>query len=451
MTLSPLFTDGCVLRMGTGSAIFGRAQHGERVTAEFQGVTYETFGDASGRFNIALSELSHGGAFELRVNDVVLRDVYVGEVWLCAGQSNMQITFARIGRRYPEVMAAPPEPRIRRFLVPQDTDFTAPRADIVGSWAQSDPEHIADFTAVGWFFAKKRMERTGVPVGLLATAIGGTPIHCWLRNPPEYPAALYTDDQSAPPAPNFGATPCNPEVTQSGSGVTLWRKRVTIPPEFAGQRAELALGTIVDADTTYVNGVEVGSTAYRYPPRYYTTPPLPEGACEIVVKQTIIGGWGKFTEGKTRELRISDGVIPLVGDWERRRVADFPSPVPFTAPQNDPCGYYNAMIAPLHGFAISGALWYQGESDDKTPRGYFERFSQMLREWRGAWGWDFPMLTVGLARFDETDWTRVREEQLRCAELPNVGFYDAWGDGEPNDLHPLNKRSIGEGLAGLIL
>jgi sialate O-acetylesterase len=459
MTLSTLFSDGCVLRQGLGTKIWGCGAPGERVTVRFQGETYDTIADGGGKWRIFFGVLSPGGPFELHVSgaesqaprEITLRDVYVGEVWLCAGQSNMQITFTRIGRRYPEVMSAPDEPELRRFLPPDVYDVSAPRGELSGGeWLPAGREHIADFSAIGYFFGKMRRAKAGVPVGLIQTAIGGTPIHAWLKTPPK------TTENSASTAPpsgypgKFNAMPCNPEVTQSRSGTILWRKRVTIPAEFAGQRAELALGTIVDSDETFVNGELVGSTAYRYPPRYYITPALSSGECEVVVRQSIFGGWGKFTEGKTRELRFDGGVIPLDGDWERRRETYFPETQPLTVEANEPCGYYNGIIAPLTEFAITGALWYQGESDDRTPEGYFERFSQLVSDWRGAWGYDFPILTVGLARFDETDWTAIREQQALGATLPRVKYFDAWDYGEPNDLHPLEKRPIGEGLARLL-
>jgi len=200
----------------------------------------------------------------------------------------------------------------------------------------------------------------------------------------------------------------------------------------------------------WVNGQFAGATGYRYPPRYYKTPPLPEGECEIVVRQTIFGAWGKFTEGKTRGLRFENGFVPITGDWERRRAAYFPMQQQFEDKEHYTNAHYNAMIAPLSGTAINGVLWYQGESDARTPDGYFERFRQLVSEWRELFG-QVPFYTVALARFDETDWTAIREQQLKAAQLHGVYVFDAWEYGEANDLHPLDKKPIADGLFELSL
>ncbi|MCL1964610.1 MAG: sialate O-acetylesterase, partial [Firmicutes bacterium] len=176
--LSPLFSDGMVLQRGSAARLWGRAD--EPVTVTFVNQTVRAVPDAAGSWHVTLRDLAPGGPYTLTVNEHTLRDVYVGDVWVLAGQSNMQLPMGRARHMYPEEFTRE-NPNIRQFIVPQRTDFRAPRAELAGGrWAGASQASLADFSAVGYFFAKRLYARYKTPVGLLLTAIGGTPIHAWM-------------------------------------------------------------------------------------------------------------------------------------------------------------------------------------------------------------------------------------------------------------------------------
>jgi sialate O-acetylesterase len=481
--LSRLLSSGMVLQRNSQAKLWGWAD--EPVTVTFLGQEYHASPDAAENWTITLDDLPSGGPHTLNINDIVLRDVYVGDVFLCSGQSNMQFPMRRVKHMYPEEMQNP-NPNIRQFTVPQRYDFHGPQSDLEGgSWAGASPETIEEFSAVGYFFAKRLYERYRVPIGLILSAIGGTPIHAWMSREslngfPELikEADLCADDAyvkqvQARDAKNaehfFGgidkADPgllekwYSPDYDDSGweqrplltpwaGTCSVWlRKTVEIPPELAGKPAVLYLGTVTDWDTVYVNGEAVGNTTYKYPPREYTVPSLPSGRCVIAVRVISKDG-GYFTPGKQYLLTTEAGSFNLNGEWRFRRGGQGTSYEPETFFHYKPVGLYNGMIAPLLKFAIKAALWYQGESDAGNPNRYVEKFEALVRTWRAEWGYGFPFLFVELPHWEGgPDWVRLRRQQWLSLEIPNTAMAAAFDLGEHNDLHPQNKQPVGDRLA----
>ncbi len=480
--LPRLISDGMVLQRGAEAALWGTAD--EPVTVTFLDKQYGATPDAEGRWTIVLRDLAPGGPFALTINEHALQDVYVGDVWLCGGQSNMQLPMRRVRYMYPEEIERP-NAHIRQFLVPQRTDFHSPRDECGGSWAGASPETVEDFSAAGYFFAQRLHGRYGVPVGLILTAIGGTPIHAWMGREAlrDFPDALAEAERCADDAhvarvqvedavraesffqgidandPGLDDRWYAPEYDDSaweerpllapweGTGSVWLRRTVEVPKALAGKPLTLFLGTMIDWDTVYVNGDIVGNTTYRYPPREYAVPPLPAGPCVIAVRAIAKDG-GRFTPGKQYLLAGEDGAINLNGAWRFRRGGKGTQPVPETVFHYKPTGLYNGMIAPLRRFAVKGVLWYQGESDADRPARYAEKFAAMVRDWRGLWGRDLPFLFVELAHWDEAPhWHALRAEQWRCLEIPGTAMAAADDLGEHNDLHPQNKRDVGDRLA----
>ncbi len=478
-----LISDGMVLRRNADVALWGGAD--EPVTVTFLGKQYGAAPDARGEWRVTLQNLAPGGPFTMRINDITLRDVYVGDVWLCAGQSNMQLWMRRVRHMYPEEMQTV-QPMIRRFDAPLRRNFHGPQAALSGGcWAGVSPETIDDFSAAGYFFAKRLFARYGVPIGLIQTAVGGTPIHAWM--PREalagFPDLLESADRCADDAyveraeaddaarakafydgidaadPGLSGRWFAPDHDDAawesrpllapwpGAGSVWLRKTVDIPKKIAGKPATLFLGTVADWDTAYVNCETVGNTTYRYPPREYAVPALPEGRC-VVALRVISNAGGRFTPGKQYLLATDAGSIDLSGDWKFRRGADAVPPRPGTVFQNMPTGLFNGMIAPLCRYAVTGAIWYQGESDTATPGRYAEKFAAMVGRWRGLWGYDFPFLFVELAQWGEGPaWNLLRREQRLCLSVPRTAMAAAYDLGEDNDLHPQNKQAVGDRLA----
>lgn len=242
-------------------------------------------------------------------------------------------------------------------------------------------------------------------------------------------------------------------------GVVWFKKEINIPSCMVGNPARLYLGTIVDSDFTYVNGKLVGSTSYRYPPRKYNIPAglLKEGKNTIVVRVISNDGNGEFVKGKEYKLFTEDCKIDLKGQWLCKVGVRSPEPLPQqTFWQYKPTGLFNGMIAPLLNYSIKGIIWYQGESNTDRPEDYCNKLCNLVDDWRKKWGdSSLPFLYVQLANFMEpkpqpceSNWARLREEQRRALlHLDNVGMAVAIDLGEWNDLHPSNKKDVGERLA----
>lgn len=481
--ISRLLSSGMVLQRNSLVKLWGTAD--ESVTVTFLGQRYHASPDASGQWTVELSNLAPGGPYTLDINGIALREVFVGDVFLCSGQSNMQIPMRRVKHMYPEELQNP-NPNIRQFTVPQRYDFHAPQSGLEGGcWTAASPETIDEFSAAGYFFAKRLYERYRVPIGLILAAIGGTPIHAWMSREalngfPELlrEADLCADDayvarvqvQDAQNAARFFS-----EIDQadlglhekwyssdyddsgweerlllspwSGTGSVWLRKTLEIPPELAGKPAALFLGTVTDWDMVYVNGEAVGSTTYRYPPREYAVPSLPAGRCVIAVR-VISKDDGCFTPGKQYLLTTEAGSFNLNGVWRFRRGGQGAPFVPETAFHYKPTGLFNGMTAPLTKFTVKAALWYQGEADAGNPGRYAEKFESLVRSWRAEWGYDFPFLFVELPHWEGgPDWDRLRRQQWLSLDIPKTAMAAAFDLGEYNDLHPQNKQMVGDRLA----
>lgn len=457
----------------------------ESVTITFLDRQYHTDPDASGYWEVMLSDLQPGGPYTLTINEITINDVFIGDVWLCSGQSNMQIPMQRVKHMYPEELKNP-NPYIRQFSVPLQLNFNKPMDALNGGgWVAASPEAIKGFSAVAYFFAKRLYERYQVPVGLIVSANGGTPIHAWmsrgsLEDFPELlcEADLYTDEAYAAKIQNqetvnmesflSGIDNNDPGLAEmwyspdyddkaweerpllepwEGTGSVWLRKTIEIPPELSGKPATLFLGTVIDWDRVYVNGEAVGNTTYRYPPREYVIPSLPQGICVIAIRVISKEGGG-FTPGKQYLLTTDAGSICLCDNWKFLRGARTTPPPAENYLHNKPLGIYNGMIAPLKRFAIKGVLWYQGESDDVNPKRYAEKFAAMVRGWRTEWGYDFPFLFVELPHWaGGSNWSPIRQQQWQSLEVPKTAMAAAFDLGEHNDLHSQGKQAVGDRLA----
>ena len=478
-----LLSDGMVLQRNAEVKLWGTAD--ELVTVTFLGRQYHTTPDKDSNWEVVLRDLQPGGPHTLTINEITIRDVFVGDVWLCSGQSNMQIPMMRVRHMYPEELQNP-NPNIRQFTVPQRFDFHTPKDCLEGgSWLGASPETIRGFSAIGYFFAKRLYERYQVPIGLLATGIGGTPIHAWmsrgaLESFPEllreatrcadaaYVARVQTEDITRSEIFYKEIDNTDPGLTEkwyspdyddsgweerdllapwAGTGSVWLRKTIEIPPELAGKPATLFLGTLIDWDTVYINGKAVGNTTYRYPPREYAVPSLPEGHC-VITMRVISKDGGCFTPGKQYLLTTDAGSFTLRGAWRSHRGGQSTPPIPETFFHNKPTGLYNGMIAPLKRFAIKGAIWYQGESDDANPNRYAEKFTALVRGWRADWGYEFPFLIVELPHWEGgPGWDLLRQEQWLSLRVPKTAMAAAFDLGEHNDLHPQGKQVVGDRLA----
>lgn len=483
ITLSPLISDGMVLQRDMPVSLWGDASGPFTIT--FQEKQYTVLPDTAQHWELTLCHLAFGGPFPLVIGSHVFKNIYVGDVWLCAGQSNMQLPISRVKHNYPEILADC-NPFIRQFSVPVQYDFHAPHKAVSnGQWLGAFPDTLSDFSAVGYFFAKALYEKHKIPIGLLQTAVGGTPIHCWMSKDslasfPElikqgemfgkesYAAFIEAKNllntkrfQDSIDASDVGITRRfhtldyddstweeRPLLTPLHGAASHWfRKTIDLPQSLWGQPATLFLGIFTDSDRVYANGTLVGETSYRYPPREYALPALPSGPLTLAIHGITKEGGG-FVQGKQYLLHTPLGCINLNTPWRYHQGGCAKTPEPDIWVQNQPFGLYNAMIAPLHRYAIKGAIWYQGESDTQTPAHYADKFDAMITGWRNAWGYDFPVILTELAHWQNgANWEALRTEQWKCLHTPHTAMAACFDLGEHNDLHPLHKQTLGKRLA----
>ncbi|WP_341936830.1 sialate O-acetylesterase [Marinimicrobium sp. C2-29] len=501
-------SDGVVLQRDTPVPVWGWADPDEAVTLTFQGERYQTRANEEGRWEVTLPELKAGGPYEMHIraeNEIRLDDVLVGDVWLASGQSNMELPMGRVEPMFGAEIEQADHPRIRYFEVPDRYQFKHPEQDLEGGqWLSITPDNIRQISAVGYFFARDLQAEYEVPIGIINAALGGSPAESWLSAEalkafPEHlkearrfqddarVAEIIESDQArsnawyqqrdekdkgfkdgeflwADPAldhsdwdtvemPGYWPEEDEPVV----NGVWWLRKTIEVPEDWAGQPAMLVLGRMVDADTTFLNGEPVGETTYQYPPRRYRLPEgvLKAGENTIAIRLTNNQGRAGFFYDKDYQLEWQGDTIDLTGEWHRRQGAELPALEPQTFVRWKPLGLYNGMIAPLTDYPLKGVIWYQGESNVGRAEEYAELFPALINNWRDKWDQeDLPFLFVQLANFLEareqpgdSDWARLREAQLTTLNTPHTGMAVAIDVGEWNDIHPLDKKTVGERLA----
>jgi len=468
--VSAMVGDHMVFQQGRPVQLTGTAAAGETIRASLgaggpapgarAGMTAPpaamatTQADSAGRWSITLPARPAGGPFVLTIegsSTLKLTDIWSGELWMAAGQSNMELPLT--GSSGADLAVAGGCAGLHLFVVAQAT-APAPRTDVQGSWQDCNATTAAGFSAVAYHFGRELQHALGVPVGLIESARGGTPAEAWtpraalLAEPSLRPMVdaldravqdparreamaqalvaweaknLYQDRGNRGEALGFArkggggqgwSTMALPQVWENAGlaidGAVWFRREVVLPSQWAGQKLALSLGALDDFDTTYWNGERVGATGAETPqywssPRHYTIPArlARAGRNWIAVRVFDHYGNGGFA-GTPAQLAVAGPgaePLPLAGKWfykiERRLppiVADWESR-PHLGGVDDPSSpsvLWNAMIAPLAGLPIAGVIWYQGESNVGRAEQYRTLFPTMLRAWRAAW--DNPTL-----------------------------------------------------------
>ncbi len=506
--LPRLISDGMILQRESPVTIWGWASPGEKIRMDFNNSHYETVCDLEGSWKISIPPVAAGGPFEMTLkasNTVVIKDILFGDVWVCAGQSNMEFMMTRLLPLFETIIPGTGNPMIREFKVPQNYDFKEARNNFqVGEWQKATPESVLKFSAVAWYFADELYKKYHVPVGLINASLGGSPAEAWIseealrefpayynelqkfkndslimriesqdkKRSEEWYALLNSKDEGLKDTlhpwykgdlPSSGWKSMDiPGYWANGplgevNGVVWFKKELDIPASMTGQPARLVLGCIVDADYAYINGVQVGTTGYKYPSRKYVVAPgvLNEGKNTLILRVISNQGKGGFVGDKSYELVTRDERIDLQGSWHYRLGAAMDPLAGQTFVRWKPAGLFNAMISPLINYTIKGAVWYQGESNTSRYDEYTKLLTTLIGDWRSRWGQgDFPFLLVQLPNFmeskdqpAESEWAMFREAQMKALALPATGMAVTYDIGEWNDIHPLNKKEVGIRLA----
>ncbi len=513
--LPQLFQSGMVLQRNKPIPVWGKADPQEKVIIRWNKRQYATVADADGRWRIDLPQMKAGGPYTMMVNDLALTDVLVGDVWLCSGQSNIDVTIERVYPQYPDEIDGFDNQKVRLFRVQNETNTKGVQDDIRATpvnWKPLNKQNAWLFSAVGSFLGLRMQEKTGVPQGIIVNSWGGTPIEAWISADSlerDYPlqvekSRIYQDDGLVKAQQEFNQLADqrwrelldakDPGVAQhftapdyddskwrvvgqytddwakhNGRGIvgSIWlRQHIQIDKAHAGQPARLLLGTLFDADYTYVNGKEVGRTYYQYPPRRYDIPEglLREGDNVITVRFVNKYGTVHFIKEKPYLLafgadRFSQNplpkdIIPLSSQWLYHAGAEMPPcPSGDVSLQNMATTLYNAVLYPLAPYAISGVVWYQGESNTGNPAPYADLLRKMIGNWRTLWNDPtLPFTIVQLANFMEpsekpqnSQWARLREAQRTVAASDPYAALACLIDlGETVDIHPLRKKEAAE-------
>ncbi|MFA5328057.1 MAG: sialate O-acetylesterase [Prolixibacteraceae bacterium] len=504
--LPKLVSDGMVLQRDIPAKIWGWANAGELVKVSFNKQSIETVTGTDGKWQIMLPVQKAGGPFEMEIsasNQIRLKDILFGDVWLCSGQSNMELPMRRVAVLYGKEIETCTNSNIRLFQVPVRWNYNFPQQDIqAGKWEEATPETILKFTAVGYFFAHDLYEKYKVPIGIIQCAAGGSSAESWISEeslkafPEQYQMAKQLSDSayiknlisSEQKALSFwfGELGKNdlgrkdipwfdPSINDSSwstvqipasfdeagmdvkSGVVWFRKEFDLPEDCAGKKALLELGRIVDSDSVFVNGKFVGNTTYQYPPRRYDIPSdiLKTGKNNITVRVVSQSFSGGFIKDKPYQLDVNGQTFDIKGTWKYNIGAKSgPSPTSTFFP-GKPLGLFNAMFYPTINYALKGMVWYQGESNAGRADEYKSALSTLIGEWRKLWGQgNLPFLFVQLPDFmeprkepSEGEWATLRNQQLKTLSVPNTAMAVTIGLGEWNDIHPLRKKEVGQRLA----
>ena len=504
--LPRIIRDSMVLQREAKIKLWGWAAPGEKVTVRFNGKTTKTITGSDGKWLVQLPPTKAGGPYTMNIdasNHVTLHDVLVGDVWLCAGQSNMVHQMALHGIRYADEIAKANYPQIRQFWVPNVTNFQGPQDDLpFGNWKAANPTDVLEFSAVAYFFAKKLYEKYHVPIGIINSSWGGVPIEAMMSEDAlkDFPTILSTVQKNkdtayvnsvnrrtfSSPRPqrqeDKGMTEdwFNPSYVPKGwhninipgywedqgvkdlDGVVWYRREIDVPPSMTNVPAKVFLGRIVDADVLYINGKQVGNTTYMYPQRRYQVPNglLKSGKNLFVIRVTNNAGKGGFVPDKPYQLIAGNDTVDLKGYWQYK-VGLVNTPLRGfgggggIAAQNQPTALYNTMIAPLVNYNLKGFVWYQGESNTGRAAEYARLQPSMINDWRNKWNnATAPFLFVQLPGFmeynylpTESQWAQFREAQAKSLSVSNTAMTVAIDLGEWNDIHPDRKKDVGERLA----
>ncbi len=522
--LPRLVRDSMILQRDIKIKIWGWSAKDEKVSVKFNGKSYKTKADTNGKWSVLLSPMKAGGPYTMDIagsnsrnpaDKITLKDILIGDVWFCSGQSNMVHQMNIHDVTYAKDIAEANYPEIRHFWIPTLTSLDGPKDDLPnGFWKSAVGDDVRPFSAVAYFFAKMIYEKYRVPVGLINASVGGTPIEAWTSEEglKDFPALISTIQKNKDTAyinglarRAFTGNTTRPAIRDEGltgpktwydvtyvppvggwktiaipgywedqgikdlNGVVWYRKEIDVPASMVGKPAKVFLGRIVDADVLYINGKQVGNTTYMYPQRRYNVPQdlLKAGKNIFVIKVTNNFGKGGFVPDKPYYLFAGKDTIDLKGYWQYKVGEVF---VPRAGPdsnrgvggggggisaQNQPAALYNAMVAPVINYGIKGILWYQGESNSSRAAEYEKLQPSQVIDWRNKWQQgDIPFLFVQLPNFmdanyspSESQWAELREAQLKSLSVPNTGMAVAIDLGEWNDIHPDNKKTVGERLA----
>jgi len=511
--LPALIGDHMVLQRDKPIPVWGYGNPGEAVEITFAGKDYHVTTDADGKWALQIPAMKAGGPYQMTLkgeNTVTLNDILIGDVWVCSGQSNMEFGLYQAKNAEQEIKEAN-YPLIRLFSVNKSIELK-PLGDTRGNWSVCTSNTAQWFPAIGYFFARDVQRDIKIPIGLINASWGGTVVESWISkaglvgeptfgNIAQQVAAFdtasynkthrklhadwvdnfnkqdkgYTNGQYLWAAndvdthdwktinlPIIWGFTGKPDLWET-SGVVWFRKTINISNDDTKADAMLSIGSILNADETFINGIKVGQTGDKWGfKRMYQIPAgvLKPGKNTITIRIENYGGDGGFVDpADIFYLKTAANTISLAGEWNYKigyTITKSDRPEKEISPNTLPTLMYNVMISPVVNYGIKGVLWYQGESNWFRAYQYRELFPRMIADWRAKFNQgDFPFLYVQLANYhrklqwpqSSTYWAEVREAQDLSLKVKNTGMITAIDVGDSSNIHPKNKQEVGRRLA----
>lgn len=518
--LSPLFSDNMVLQQQSQVPLWGKAKAGMivKIKTSWDSKEYVCKADRDGKWQASITTSEAGGPYEISFTtgklSQTLKNVMCGDVWLCSGQSNMEMPVRGWGcvNDYEKELADAGNYPLLRILNIQKASSYSPLENfrVVGDgdgWEVSGEDAIEQFSACGYFFGREIQKSTGVPIGLISAAYGGSCVESWMSEDaiaqiPGLKAFVEKREEVKRRGINLdslsakwveailradaGAEAGKPVWAQAGfddsewssmevpgniskvglgawDGVLWYRHEVDIPASWAGKDLIFNLQNVDDDDWTYFNGELIGKTEGFNVYRRYIIPGkyVKEGKNLLSIRLVDLRqDAGLLGEAQKLTLACGEEKINISGKWKYRigsSQSDIDEMPQLVVRRKDyPGNHYNAMIKPIIPFAIKGVIWYQGETNTSAAYQYRETFPVMIENWRRLWGRDFPFYIVQLANFhkkqssadEHSAWAELREAQAMTASCVKDAHYCVTLDiGDAEDIHPKNKQEVGRRLA----
>lgn len=495
-----------VLQRQTDIPIWGTANPETEITVVLADSKEKTTSDKLGEWMVRLPRLEAGGPYKLEVFEsgksvpsMVFNDVLIGDVWLASGQSNMEWQVQQSEGAEKEIPNAF-NSNIRLFNLPHNISLEPTTNLLKTSWRVCDSVSVKKASAVGYYFAKKIESTTGIPIGILQSTWGGTPVEAWtsremlLSEPIAKGRVLQNDSityddlvkdsidlkrfwdivynpkngtDTIIPIPDFDdrnwrevAVPgvINEWEPEFYEGIIWLRKTVNLKGDFCDRDLTLNLGYPEMNYSLYFNGTEICKTIWNANLLHtYAIPDslVKKGENTITLRMAALwGGGGLNPPGEDIYLSNGKNSISLTGTWKYKK--DLEPAIPWIHYYHYfPTYLYNAMINPIIPYGLKGFIWYQGEANDTAAYNYRELFPLLITDWRIRWKQGYlPFLFVQLPNFMKTDpepsdgrWAVMRESQFETIRLPNTGMACIIDLGEADNIHPRNKKDVGDRLA----
>jgi sialate O-acetylesterase len=508
--LHEMFQDHAVLQRDRPIPIWGSAAANDRISLSIGGHVASTRADGSGHWQALLPAMPAGGPYSLNVQDKTsganqtLTDILVGDVFLCSGQSNMELPVSSSINAGREISNSAND-SIRLLSVAHADSATAlSHFAAPVTWAAASPTSVRDFSAACFYFARDLQKTVHVPIGLIHSSWGGSRIEPWMSDaglrkvggfdrdldlmrtyaadpqaantrwgslwetwwhahaePDSSPWAGDSADWRAVPEPMRDWKTWGVPELLNHDGMVWFRRAVTLTAVQATSDATLSIGAIDEIDETWVNGRPIANSFGYSTERTYHVPAGLLHAGENTLTINVLSTWdagGMYGPPDHMALRFADGSqVPLGGSWLYKFVPErmgYPPRAPWGS-VNGLTTLYNAMIAPLGPYALRGVLWYQGESNAGDAQQYRALLTGLMRDWRRQLGSSLPFLIVQLPNFGapsvaprESDWANLREAQrLAVTDDGNAALAVTIDVGDAQNLHPPDKQQVGARLA----